>query len=220
MGAGASTDLGAQAATDCPPSPKQAEQSEGLVTELQDSTSIELRDVHLECCVGRGGYASVWRGYWMSTLVAVKLLHKGENDYARLVRKIGEEKLLLQRLRHPNVCCFYGTCSVRMPGVWEVGLVLEYLGGGTLNTLLNLGHEHRIGDGPSPEKSPSHEEGGHEGGGNESHAAIPSAMLVQLAVDVAAGLHFLHSQHVCHGDVKSRGSCSAQLSHVLSAPVH
>ena len=59
------------------------------------------------------------------------------------------------------------------------GLVLEYLAGGTLGAALGLTT------------------------GGPPHGQMLSAVLMQLAADVACGLHFLHSHSIIHCDVKS-----------------
>ena len=109
---------------------------------------------------------------------------------------------MLRKLRHPNICSFFGTCSIPLPAAsadWAPmaghdkgmpppagsvgrplpGLVLEYLAGGTLGAALGL-----TTAGPP-------------------HGQTLSRVLLQLAVDVACGLHFLHSQSIVHCDVKS-----------------
>ena len=74
---------------------------------------------------------------------------------------------------HPNVCSFFGTCTVR----GAPALVLEYLQGGSLSELLY--------------------------GERSTWAAIPSHELILLAKGVASGLHYLHCNGVIHRDVKA-----------------
>ena len=154
---------------------------------VTDSTSVELRDVSLTSQVGKGGYADVWRGVWMGSVVAVKVFRTPSDEQLHKVRK---EAALLRSLRHPNICSFYGTCSVPPIGIEAAmggrpahGIVLEYLAGGTLDAALGFYDPRREGDGAA-------------------HAAISSEVLLQLAQDVASGLHFLHSHSIIHCDVK------------------
>jgi len=131
------------------------------------------------------------------------VFHYHQRPTEATLRKVMDEATMLRKLRHPNICSFFGTCSVPLPATsagcipmatgcdkWVPspaesvgrplpGLVLEYLAGGTLGAALGL----------TTAGSP--------------HEQIASRMLLQLAVDVACGLHFLHSQSIIHCDVKS-----------------
>jgi len=103
--------------------------------------------------------------------VAIKVFPSNLSEYR--VAKCRAEAHLLQALRHPNVCSFFGTCTIR----GAPALVLEYLEGGSLAGLLY--------------------------GERSTWAAIPSHELLLLAKGVASGLHYLHCNNVIHRDLKA-----------------
>ena len=145
---------------------------------------IRPEDVVLRDCVGRGGYANVYHATWLDAGVAVKVfqpwsLEAGSTTEtkARRVRSVLFEAELLHRLRHPNVCSFYG--SYTMPNC-AVSIVMEILHGGPLSAMVCFSKMV-----PSPQWE-----------------RVASAELLQFSHDIALGLRYLHSQSVIHCDVK------------------
>ena len=97
----------------------------------------------------------MWHSSFLGSEIAVKVLNRANNS--SLDAAVKKESDLLASLRHPSICTFYGVCSVAMPmGKLEeglaiplLGIVLEYLSGGTLSDYLELnqGDTHHEGDG-------------------------------------------------------------------------
>ena len=69
------------------------------------------RSVELESELGRGGFATVWRGKWLLTPVAVKVFHN-KSLSEKATAKFWLEAKTLRTLRHPNICYFLDTCMV------------------------------------------------------------------------------------------------------------
>jgi len=157
---------------------------------MRSPVQLRLMDVALlEPPLGRGGQATVYRGRWHGTLVAVKsftpepscswdgitfsggpivsTLVTGSAGHATLLREL----TLLQNLRHPNVCAVYG--MVLQPPL----LVMELAPRGSLATLLRSQ--------PPPD--------------------LDWALRLDIAGGVAAGVAFLHSHSppIIHFDLKS-----------------
>ena len=65
---------------------------------------IGTDELQLRERIGRGGSAEVYRGSWLGTPVAVKLLTS--DDVSR--RRLGREAKILMQLRHPHICSFFG----------------------------------------------------------------------------------------------------------------
>ena len=166
--------------------------SMGALVDASMRSPVQLRLVDvalLEPPLGHGGQATVYRGRWHGTLVAVKsfspepscslqgitfsggpivsTLVTGSAAHATLLREL----TLLQSLRHPNVCAVYG--MVLQPPL----LVMELAPRGSLSTLLRSQ--------PPPD--------------------LDWALRLDIAGGVAAGVAFLHSHSppIIHFDLKS-----------------
>jgi serine/threonine protein kinase len=72
--------------------------------------SLGSHSVELESVLGRGGFATVWRGKWLLTTVAVKVFHESLSEKA--IFKFQLEAKTLRTLRHPNICYFLDTCML------------------------------------------------------------------------------------------------------------
>eukprot|EP00741_Cyanophora_paradoxa_P023669 tig00021612_g22863.t1 len=82
--------------------------------------------------LGTGAYSNVYLGVWQGSEVAVKVMNYTRLDPAA-VKSFKEEAQILSRLRHPNICAFYGAC-LRPPDV--LLLVTELCPRGNLHEYL------------------------------------------------------------------------------------
>ena len=86
-----------------------------------------------------------------------------------------------RQFKHPNVVAFYGSVSISDSDAYEpprLGLIFEWCGGGTL---LDEISNRRL---PSPAKPQGVQRG------------------LEVVVQMASGLKFLHSRKVVHRDLK------------------
>lgn len=139
-----------------------------------------------------------------------------------MMRKFRFEAETLRTLRHPHICFFFDTCLIR----GAPAIVLELIDGGTLGEYLGLGEGSKPGPGGSGRMAgvePAHKASADMG--VERHrvaregasgaallnsipssgrwGAILSSELLQLASDMASGLHYLHMNGISHRDIKN-----------------
>ncbi|KAG8373094.1 hypothetical protein BUALT_Bualt12G0134900 [Buddleja alternifolia] len=155
-----------------------------------DPSKLEIRDL-----VAQGQYGMVYQGSYDAQDVAVKLLDWGEDgissaNTSTLRASFKQEVAVWHILDHPNITKFIGasmgTSQLKIPsknpseGYTSLPsraccVVVEYLSGGTLKNFL---YENRT-------------------------KKLPFKIVTQLALDLARGLSYLHSNKIVHRDVKA-----------------
>jgi megakaryocyte-associated tyrosine kinase len=157
--------------------------NEALDSKLQ-GLLISADDVTRGPLIGKGGYASVFRGTWKGSVeVAIKCVELVGPMMLRDQMDVKREAYIHKQAHdHPNICKLRGvilpssTDSNRTPrqvAINEFVLVLELLQG-------DLGQYLRGGRGE----------------------LLLESERIKLALDVAEGLAHLHSKNIIHGDLK------------------
>ncbi|KAH9612934.1 hypothetical protein KSS87_017135, partial [Heliosperma pusillum] len=182
----------------------------------KEEWEIDLSKLELKHCVARGTYGSVYRGTYGDQDVAVilcaydhftdymellnsvlKLLDWGEEgmataaDAASVRAAFQQEVAVWQKLDHRNVTKFVGasmgTSNLKIPQKNSANgannslsprvccVIVEYIPGGTLKQFLIRNRRKKL----------------------------PFKDVVQLALDLARGLSYLHSKKIVHRDVKT-----------------
>ncbi|XP_015690062.2 serine/threonine-protein kinase STY13-like [Oryza brachyantha] len=159
---------------------------------------IDLAKLDIQSQVAHGTFGVVYRGTYDGQDVAVKVLdwgQEGQESTAKHREAFEKEVTVWQKLDHPNVTKFVGasmgTSQLKIPSAKESSrsgggsgrggggqrcvVVVEFQHGGTLKTLL---YRHR-------------------------DKKLPYRKVVQLALDMARGLSYLHGEKIVHRDVKA-----------------
>jgi len=154
-----------------------------------DPTKLKVNTI-----IAKGAYGSVYKGVYDGKQVAVKILDLSNEKRRNIVTKaFTQEVSIWYNLHHPNIAKLIGGSktlppeSTRWMKKWtrhpslakqtilEYGIVVEYVPGGTLRSHLLKNHIKKL----------------------------PLINVIQLALDVARGLSYLHSKKIVHRDVKS-----------------
>lgn len=153
-----------------------------------DSSKLIIKSV-----IARGTFGTVHRGIYDGLDVAVKLLDWGEEgqrtegEIASLRAAFTQEVSVWHKLDHPNVTKFIGATMgaadlTILTDNGHVGMprnmccvVVEYLPGGTLKSYLIKNRRRKLA----------------------------FKVVIQLALDLARGLSYLHSKKIVHRDVKT-----------------
>lgn len=169
-----------------------SDEKEATATGKQE-WEIDLSKLDIKHVIAHGTYGTVYRGVYDGRDVAVKVLDWGEDglstaaETAALRASFKQEVAVWHKLDHPNVTKFIGasmgTSNLRIPSSNREHplpsraccVVVEYVPGGTLKKFLIRNYRKKL----------------------------PIKVVMQLALDLARGLSYLHSQKIVHRDVKS-----------------
>lgn len=160
---------------------------------VKHAWEIDPSKLIIKSVIARGTFGTVHRGIYDGQDVAVKLLDWGEEgqrsqaEVSSVRTAFTQEVSVWHRLDHPNVTKFIGA-AMGTPDLniqTENGfigiprnlccVVVEYLPGGTLKSFLIKNHRKKLA----------------------------FKVVLQLALDLARGLSYLHSEKIVHRDVKT-----------------
>ncbi|EHA8588586.1 putative Serine/threonine-protein kinase HT1 [Cocos nucifera] len=172
---------------------KEEERGGGRGERQREDWEIDPSKLVIKGAIARGTFAAVHRGVYDGQDVAVKLLDWGEEgnrteaETAQLRAAFSQEVSVWHKLDHPNVTKFIGaTMGGRDLSIQtengHLGIpsnvccvVVEYLPGGALKTFLIKNRRRKLA----------------------------FKVVIQMALDLARGLSYLHSKKIVHRDVKT-----------------
>ncbi|KAI7744544.1 hypothetical protein M8C21_022015 [Ambrosia artemisiifolia] len=148
---------------------------------MVDDFMIDLSKLLLGRRFAHGANSQLYHGIYKDDPVAVKIIRVpddgvSEKQVIRLENQFATEVNLLSRLHHQNVIKFVAAC--RQPRVFCI--ITEYLSEGSLRAYLN-----KIEDDTGKQKE-----------------NLSLQKLIKMALDIARGMEFVHSQGVIHRDLK------------------
>jgi serine/threonine protein kinase len=132
--------------------------------------SVDIAEVALEELIDTGAFGEVHRGRWRNNTVAVKVIRVGDVTQ-QAIESFFREIEVMNCLRHPNVVMMLAACT----GAPRLGIVMEYVGGGSLYRLLHV-HQRKLTE----------------------------QQVKDVASDVTHGIQYLHSINIMHRDLKSK----------------
>ncbi|KAL6126928.1 hypothetical protein ACLB2K_074973 [Fragaria x ananassa] len=121
----------------------------------------------------RGAFATVHKGRYNDEEVAVRKLDWGKDEGGFLQRDFQREIFVWYNLDHPNITKCIGATTLMVGS--SACVVAEYVPGGTLRSHLKKFRETKL----------------------------KFKVVLQLALDLAKGLSYLHSKNIVHRDLKS-----------------
>lgn len=166
------------------------------VNRPKEEWEIDIAKLNIRYSIAKGAYGTVYRGTYDGQDVAVKILDWGEDgmitdsEAAAVRHSFKQEVAVWHKLDHPNVTKFIGasmgTSEIKIPqknsstGSQDLParaccVIVEFLPGGTLKNYLI----------------------------KNSKKKLPLKTVVQIALDLARGLSYLHSKTIVHRDVKT-----------------
>lgn len=100
--------------------------------------SVQIAGYQIECQIGRGGMATVYRAMQQSLgrQVAIKILAHSPEEDDEFKQRFKKEGLILARLLHPNIITIH---DVGISENNQLFLSVEYLPGGTLSDRIKQG---------------------------------------------------------------------------------
>ena len=158
--------------------------TEGSADQSQDSESSDEREergsidqVKLESNIGKGSFGVVYRAVWRGEYVAVKII---EDAPGVDLSEIRHEVELCERLKHRNVVVTLLSGYRNNPKTLslQVWIVMELCEQGTLLNCLLRGYFRAV-DG----------------------MAVDIGRVARVALDIVAGLEYLHSMGIIHRDL-------------------
>lgn len=154
--------------------------------------------------LAEGSYGKVYRATWGGHVVAVKVI----NHDLDVLPRVQREADVLMSMHHPNVVsAIMYVCWQQQHGtqpfdgslqeVAQTWIVQEFCDGGSLSDFVHF----------------------HDGLRDPVTDSLNVRLLLSILSDVVLAMQYMHSQHIIHGDLKSRNILLVQNEAQLSAKV-
>ncbi|KAL3538228.1 hypothetical protein ACH5RR_001594 [Cinchona calisaya] len=138
----------------------------------------DLSSLFLGPSFARGAHGELHRGTYKDDSVAVKIsrilddYHNNLDSADKIQKQFDREFTFLSRLHHPNVLKF--VAAYKQPPTFMI--ITEYVSGGSLRSYLNKIERNR--------------------------ELLPLIKVIAMALDIARGMGYIHSQGIVHRDLK------------------
>ncbi|XP_076906488.1 serine/threonine/tyrosine-protein kinase HT1-like [Bidens hawaiensis] len=162
---------------------------------------VDLSKLFLGSRFAHGAHSQLYHGMYKDETVAVKLLRVRDEDENkelgnRIENQYVREVALLSCLHHQNVIKFIA--AGRQPRVFCV--ITEYLSKGSLRAYLHKLEDNNNNNNVVQEKG-----------------ILSLEMIVKMALDIARGMEYVHSQGIIHRDLKPENILLSQDFHLKIA---
>lgn len=137
-----------------------------------EDVTMKSDDLQMVKPVGRGGFSTVWLGKYRGEDVAVKVL--SVEATSKTLAEFQHEADLMRRLSNKNIVAYYGIMEIDNGKISGHCMIMEYMVNDSLFTFIKA---------------------------NKS-AEMVWAKKVDIALDVASGIAFLHRLRIIHRDIK------------------
>ncbi|KAJ4962291.1 hypothetical protein NE237_022230 [Protea cynaroides] len=167
----------------------------GSVTAVETAQvefKVDLSQLFFGQKLAIGAHSRLYHGIYKHEPVAVKIIsppddNKNEAITARLEKRFTREVTLLSHLHHQNVIKL--VAAIKNPPVFCI--ITKYPSRGSLRTFLDL---HKL-----------------------EHKSLPLPKLIAIALEIARGMEYIHSQGIIHRDVKPENILLGEDSHLKVA---
>ncbi|KAL6997177.1 Serine/threonine-protein kinase ht1, variant 2 [Sarracenia purpurea var. burkii] len=154
--------------------------------EGEEEWSADMSQLLIGNKFAAGRHSRIYRGIYKQRDVAIKLMSQPEEDgdlAALLEQQFTSEVASLFRLQHPNIITVNSPFPLFLIGMFIAAckknpvfcIITEYLAGGSLRKYLH----------------------------QQEPYSLPLNLVLRLALDIAHGMQYLHSQGILHRDLKS-----------------
>ena len=180
--------------------PSYIKHSEIKVTDYTDGVELNLpqyprKDIVYISDLGQGNFGVVIKAEAKniiagedSTTVAIKVLKEGASDQTK--KDFFREAALMHEFNHPNILKLLGVCIEQEP----LCMLFQYMEHGDLNSYLRK-HNTR-----STMKNVAQLSGSQI----DLQGSLPVQLLVNMSINIAAGLEYLAQNHYIHRDLATR----------------
>jgi len=150
-----------------------------------DMCTIRSKAITLGSIIGTGSFSTVFSGTYNGQPISVKR----QTNEPKLKEYILRELSILKQIDHPRLLRYIGSCVYDQMEKQEIWIVSEYLKGGDVSKLLKKLQLQQL-----------------KGFSNSKANLIPQLtwrQCVQIALDAAEALAYLHEMGIIHRDIKS-----------------
>lgn len=137
-----------------------------------EDVTMRSNDLEIVKPIGKGGFSTVWLGKFRGEDVAVKVLSVESSHIT--VAEFQHEADLMRRLSNKNIVAYYGVTEIQNAKIVGHCMIMEYMANDSLFSYLK----------------------------NNKKTEPVWAKKVDIALDVASGIAFLHRLRIIHRDIK------------------
>jgi hypothetical protein len=137
-----------------------------------EDVTMKSNDLVLVKTIGRGGFSTVWLGKFRGENVAVKVMSVEATSIT--LEEFQQEADLMRRLSNKNIVAYYGITEIDNGKVSGHCMIMEYLVNDSLFNYIK----------------------------NNKSENLDWAKKVDIALDIASGIAFLHRLRIIHRDIK------------------